>query len=176
MELKEYIATVNNYPVEGVSFKDISPLLANVEARNYLIEEMVKLLEFVLDDIDYIAGMDARGFVFGSLLAQRTNKGFVMIRKKNKLPPPYSEMPYKTEYSQEAMVMKQGKGNMLIVDDVLATGGTLHAAMELAEQAGYNAVGAIVAIDLKPLHGEIMPAIKKRPFILSVINYYNLDE
>lgn len=176
MELKNYITTVPDYPVKGVSFKDISPLLANIDARNFLIEEMVKSLGKILNDIDYIAGMDARGFIFGSLLAQRVNKGFLMIRKKDKLPPPFSEKAYKTEYSEEAMAVKQGHGKVLIVDDVLATGGTLHAAMELLEQAGYETVGAMVAIDLKPLHGEIMPAIKKRPIILSIINYYNFDE
>lgn len=92
------VRTIPNYPKEGVNFRDICPLLKDVDALNKLTEFFVKKIEF---DYDYIAGLESRGFLFGILLSQRTNKGFVPIRKKNKLPGEKVQLEYKLEYGSD---------------------------------------------------------------------------
>ena len=145
MSYKDYITEVNNFPIDGVSFKDISPLLANEEVFKSTIRDMGSRVRIP----DYWVGIDARGFIFASALSIYYGGGVVMCRKEGKLPPPTRTYGYNTEYSEDVLELKEGSGEVVIVDDVLATGGTIQTVDRLVENAGYNVVGNIVLIDLK---------------------------
>ena len=147
MLFKDYITEVPDFPVEGVNFKDISPLLANEEAFDNCIEDMGGLVEIP----DYWIGIDARGFLFASALSIYFGGGIVMCRKTGKLPPPVTRKRYQLEYGTEWIEMKEGKGTAVIVDDVLATGGTLQATNDLAKMVGYDVIDNLVLIDLQYL-------------------------
>lgn len=144
MSFKDYITEVPDFPQRGISFKDISPLLANEEAFDNCIEDMGEMVEIP----DYWIGIDARGFIFASALSIYFGGGIVMCRKAGKLPPTVFSHSYKTEYSEDTIQIKQGSGTAIIVDDVLATGGTLQAVNHLAGMAGYDVIDNLVLIDL----------------------------
>ena len=144
MNYNDYISEVPDFPVEGVNFKDISPLLADVEVFEKCIEDMGNMVEIP----DYWIGIDARGFIFASALSIYFGGGVVMCRKAGKLPPTVFSHSYGTEYSEDTIQIKQGSGTAIIVDDVLATGGTLQAANYLAGTAGYDVIDNLVLIDL----------------------------
>ena len=145
MSYKDYITEVNNFPIDGVSFKDISPLLANEEVCKSTIRDMGSRVRIP----DYWVGIDARGFIFASALSIYYGGGVVMCRKEGKLPPPTRTLGYDTEYSKDVLELKEGSGEVVIVDDVLATGGTIQTVNKLVEKAGYNVVGNIVLINLR---------------------------
>jgi adenine phosphoribosyltransferase len=152
---KDYITVVPDFPEKGISFKDISPLLANSKVFREVIYNMGKLVAikptkppFITRYPDYWIGIDARGFIFASALAIHFGGGVVMCRKAGKLPPTVFSHSYKTEYSDDTIQIKQGSGTAIIVDDVLATGGTLQATNYLAEFAGYEVIDNLVLIDL----------------------------
>jgi len=144
MLYEDYITEVPNFPVKGVNFKDISPLLADEGAFDECIEGMGEMVEIP----DYWIGIDARGFIFASALSIYFGGGIVMCRKAGKLPPTVFSHSYKTEYSEDTIQIKQGSGTAIIVDDVLATGGTLQAVNYLAGTAGYDVIDNLVLIDL----------------------------
>ena len=144
MLYEDYITEVPDFPVEGVNFKDISPLLANEEVFDNCIEDMGEMVEIP----DYWIGIDARGFLFASALSIYFGGGIVMCRKAGKLPPTVFSHSYGTEYSEDTIQIKRGSGTAIIVDDVLATGGTLQAANYLAGTAGYDTIDNLVLIDL----------------------------
>ena len=144
MLYEDYIIEVPDFPVEGVNFKDISPLLADIEVFEKCIEDMGNMVEIP----DYWIGIDARGFIFASALSIYFGGGVVMCRKAGKLPPTVFSHSYGTEYSEDTIQIKQGSGTAIIVDDVLATGGTLQAANYLAGTAGYDVIDNLVLIDL----------------------------
>ena len=148
---KKFITEVPDFPIEGISFKDISPLLANEEMFGEVIVEMGELVGKVGNmrrQPDYWIGIDARGFIFASALATYFGGGLVMCRKKGKLPPPTKQWSYNLEYGTATLEMKSGSGTAVIVDDVLATGGTLLATNHLASQSGYEVKDNLVLIDL----------------------------
>jgi len=145
MSYKKYIKEVIDFPKEGISFKDISPLLANEGVFKSAIRDMGSRVRIP----DYWVGIDARGFIFASALSTYYGGGVVLCRKKGKLPPPVEQWSYNLEYDTATLEMKEGDGEVVIVDDVLATGGTLQATNWLAEKSGYDVVGNIVLIDLK---------------------------
>ena len=145
MSYKSYIKEVLDFPKDGVNFKDLSPLLADQETFRAALVEMGRQVRLP----DYWIGIDARGFLFASGLATYFGGGIVMCRKKGKLPPPTIDEIYDTEYSRDFLSIKEGKGEVVIVDDVLATGGTLMATNRLAKKAGYDVVGNLVLVDLK---------------------------
>ena len=142
---KDYITEVPDFPKKGISFKDISPLLANEEAFDKCIEGMGEMVEIP----DYWVGIDARGFIFASALSIYFGGGFVMCRKVGKLPKPTANYSYQTEYSSDELSIHFGSGTAVIVDDVIATGGTLQATNYLAGTAGYDVIDNLVLIDLK---------------------------
>ena len=145
MSYKKYITEVSDFPEEGVNFKDISPLLADEEVFDNCIQDMGDMVEIP----DYWIGIDARGFIFASALSIYFGGGLVMCRKDGKLPPPVTRKRYQLEYGTEWIEMKEGRGTAVIVDDVLATGGTLQATNDLAEMVGYDVVDNLVLIDLQ---------------------------
>ena len=163
MLFKDYITEVPDFPEEGVNFKDISPLLANNEVLSEVINRMGALIIDVPEDApgprasrgrkppDYWIGIDSRGFLFASALAVHWGGGVVMCRKAGKLPPPVTRKRYQLEYGTEWIEMKEGKGTAVIVDDVLATGGTLRATNDLAKMVGYDVIDNLVLIDLQYL-------------------------
>ena len=144
MLYKDYITEVPDFPIQGVNFKDISPLLADEEVFDECIEGMGDMVEIP----DYWIGIDARGFIFASALSIYFGGGIVMCRKKGKLPPPTIDEVYDTEYSRDWLSIKEGHGEVVVVDDVLATGGTLKAVNSLTRKAGYNVIDNLVLIDL----------------------------
>ena len=158
MNYIDYIKEVPDFPVKGISFKDISPLLANPKVFREVIHKMSELVQikptkppYITRYPDYWIAVDARGFLFASVLAYEFGfgGGVVMCRKKGKLPPPVTSYKYKTEYSEDTLEIKDGSETAVVVDDVLATGGTLQAVNNLATLAGYEVINNLVLIDLK---------------------------
>jgi adenine phosphoribosyltransferase len=147
-ELKAAIRDVQDFPKPGVLFRDISPLLkshfaATIEALDGLLTEVEWRA------IDAVAGIESRGFILGAALALRRGKGFVLVRKQGKLPPPVVEVSYALEYGSGVLEMQKGQGRVLLIDDVLATGGTLSASADLCVRAGYSVAALAVLLDLK---------------------------
>jgi adenine phosphoribosyltransferase len=146
MNLKSLIRDVPNFPKEGILFRDMSPLLQSPEAMNFVSQNLVKHVD--LGKIDYFAGIESRGFILASHMAATHHKGFLPIRKAGKLPPPTKRMAYALEYGSAEIELPMGQGNIMIVDDVLATGGTLQAAINLSQQAGYHVESVAVLVNL----------------------------
>ena len=145
IDYKKYITEVPDFPNKGINFKDISPLLSDSSIFKEVIYKMAYLVNSAPD---YWIGIDARGFLFASALAMVRGGGLVMCRKAGKLPRPTANYSYQTEYSSDELSMHWGKGTAVIVDDVLATGGTLQATNYLAGTAGYDVIDNLVLIDL----------------------------
>ena len=147
-DLKRFIVDVPDFPRPGILFRDISPLLrkqfeATLDAMDALFSDQE------WQQLDALAGIEARGFVLAAGLAARRGKGFVPIRKQGKLPPPVVSGAYALEYGNAVLEVQSGGGRLALIDDVLATGGTMRAAAELATLAGFQ-VGALAAlIDLR---------------------------
>ena len=151
IELERHIATVPDFPQPGILFRDISPLLRNHFAATLDgLEALLSAPEW--QAIDAIAGIESRGFILGAALAAHLHKGFVLVRKQGKLPPPVVDQPYALEYGTGVLEMQPGSGTVLLIDDVLATGGTLSASAELCRRAGYtvNALAVLVDLGLVP--------------------------
>jgi adenine phosphoribosyltransferase len=146
MNYKNLINKIPNFPIPGVSFKDVSPLLKSSQFP-YIIKEMKNLVE----QPDYWVGIDSRGFIFASALSM-INGGLIMCRKKGKLPPPVVSETYNLEYGEDTLEIQPGSGNVVIVDDVYATGGTMNAVERLCIKAGYTVIDKLVLIDLQFLH------------------------
>jgi len=147
-ELKAAIVDVPDFPKPGILFRDISPLLKSHLAAT--IEALEGLLtEAEWSGIDAVAGIESRGFILGAALALKRRKGFVLVRKQGKLPPPVVDVSYDLEYGSGVLEMQRGQGSVLLIDDVLATGGTLSASAELCVRAGYSVAALAVLIDLK---------------------------
>jgi len=156
MSVKNYIREVKDFPKPGISFKDITPLLNNAEAR----KECLSLLMIGLQGIkiDKVVGVESRGFFFGTLLAQELNVGFVPVRKPNKLPFETINATYNLEYGTDTLeihidAIQKGE-RVLIHDDVLASGGTAKAVCELVEKLGGEIVQLNFLMELSYCHGR----------------------
>ena len=156
MNLKDYIASIENYPQEGITFRDISPLMANGNAYSYAVREIV---QYATDKkIDMIVGPEARGFIVGCPVAYELGIGFAPARKKGKLPRETVAVEYDLEYGSAELhlhkdAVKPGQ-KVLICDDLLATGGTMVAAAKLVEKLGGEVVGLAFLIELTDLKGR----------------------
>ena len=156
MDFKEKIAIISNFPKEGVSFKDITPLIGDGKAFQELIDTMAKKLKEL--KVDYIAGPEARGFIFGVPLAYALGVGFIPIRKPGKLPQETVSITYDLEYGTDTLeihknAFKRGD-RVALVDDLLATGGTISACAKLIELAGGEVASIDFMIELTELKGR----------------------
>lgn len=156
MELKDYIRSIQDYPKEGILFRDITTLLKDKDAFKLAIDKMA---EQVKDKkIDLIVGAESRGFLIGSALAYKMNCGFIPVRKKGKLPYKTISEEYALEYGTDTLYMHEDaikKGdNVLVVDDLIATGGTALAMIKMVEKLGGNVVGSSFLIELEELNGR----------------------
>lgn len=161
MDLTRYITDVPNFPRAGVGFKDITPLLADARAYGHAIDAMAAAVP--ASGIDLVAGIEARGFMFGAAVAAKLGRGFIPLRKAGKLPGLTIGIDYKLEYGEDRIELRDGTvwhgARVLIVDDVFATGGTMGAAIALVAKAGGLPVGASVLIELTSLNGRFqLPA------------------
>ncbi len=155
IQLRNYIRTIPDFPKPGINFKDISPLLADGEAFSECISELAVHMP---EGVDAIVGIESRGFLFGAALALLTGKGFVPIRKPGKLPADTHAIEYELEYGTDVLeihrdALSQGH-KVVIVDDLLATGGTAAATIQLVEQLGAEVAACLFVIELDFLHGR----------------------
>ncbi|ARU91650.1 adenine phosphoribosyltransferase [Spiroplasma clarkii] len=154
MDLKKYIVDVKDFPIEGIVFKDITPLLNDVEAFKYTVDEMVKQVK--ASQATVIVAPEARGFLFASAVAYAAGCRFVLVRKPGKLPREVMNKEYKLEYGQGHIQMHIGDlqpgDKVAIIDDVLATGGTMQAIVNLVQDCQASVEKIIFLADLSFLH------------------------
>jgi adenine phosphoribosyltransferase len=147
-DLKNAIRDVPDFPRPGILFRDIAPLLRDhFDVTIHALDALLSDEEW--DEVDALAGVESRGFILGAALAIRRRKGFVLVRKQGKLPPPVVDVAYDLEYGSGVLEMQRGNGRVVLVDDVLATGGTMTAAADLCERAGYQIKALVALIDLR---------------------------
>ena len=156
MNLKRIISEYPNFPKKGILFRDFSPILNDPAAMSFVIEEFSK--RFHPGDVDVFVGIESRGFITASILAQKYNKGMVMLRKAGKLPGKTVKISYTIEYGKAVLeiqknVLKKDE-RVVICDDLLATGGTANAAAKLVEKIGAEVAGFAFIIELTGLNGN----------------------
>lgn len=173
MELKDIentIAKIDDFPKKGIVFRDITPLFLEPKKIDFIIDEMIKRIPSK-DDIDVIVAPESRGYLFGLPLALKMNKPFVMVRKPNKLPREKLSIDYELEYGNNTLEIHKNdikeNWNVLIVDDLLATGGTTCAIQELVTQLKANVVSQIYLIELEGLADKT----KLKGNLISLIKY-----
>ncbi len=156
MDLKKYIKTIENFPKEGITFRDVNTVLESSEALKYSVDMISDFVKTT--DANMIVGPEARGFLFGVPVAYNTNKGFAAVRKPGKLPRKTIETSYDLEYGSNTLCIHEdaiSKGDkVVIIDDLLATGGTILATIKLIEELGGEVVGVAFVIELDDLNGR----------------------
>ncbi|MGV3279083.1 adenine phosphoribosyltransferase [Rickettsiales bacterium LUAb2] len=156
MDIIKFIDKIPNFPKPGILFYDLSPMLASASAWEYTINEISKLVADMEPDI--VAGIESRGFLISSAIATKLKLGSVLIRKKGKTPGKVISHTYKLEYGEDTLEIKadiiKPKQKVVILDDVLATGGTINASIKLLEQAGAVVRGAVCIMELNSLNGR----------------------
>ena len=156
MNLKKYIRSIQDYPKKGILFRDITTLIKNEDAFKECIDQMSKILKNI--DYEKIASIESRGFIFASPLAYSLTKPNILMRKKNKLPAEKYSIDFKLEYGNSTLEMHKDSiekdQKVIIVDDLIATGGTAEAAAKLIEMSGGKVAGFIFAINLFDLGGK----------------------
>lgn len=172
MDLKQYISIVEDYPKEGISFKDITTLMDNGEAYKYATDQIVQFAKE--KQIDVVVGPEARGFIIGCPVSYALGVGFAPVRKEGKLPREVIKYEYDLEYGSNVLTMhkdaiKPGQ-RVLITDDLLATGGTIEASIKLVEKLGGVVAGIAFLINLKYLNG--MDKLKDYD-VITLMDYEN---
>lgn len=157
-DVKDYIRTIPNFPHEGIMFRDVTTLFADPRGFRIAVDQL--LHPYAGECIDKVVGLEARGFILGGAIAHQLSLGFVPVRKKGKLPGKTIEQAYKLEYGEAVMEMhddalKPGE-KVLVIDDLLATGGTAQAGIKLIERMGAEVVGCGFVIDLPELGGRAL--------------------
>ena len=155
-ELKDYIRTIPDFPKEGIMFRDVTTVLADADGFGLAIDDMQSALEGI--NFDVVAGIESRGFIFGAPIAYNLGKAFVPIRKKGKLPYKTIEESYALEYGSATIevhedAIKPGQ-KVVLVDDLIATGGSMKAAVNLVEKLGGEVVKILFLIELTDLGGR----------------------
>lgn len=172
MELKSLIRDVPDFPQPGIIFRDITTLVNDPQGLRYTIDQLTQQCQSANLSPDYIVGMESRGFIFATPLAYQLNAGFVPVRKPGKLPSSVHSVTYQLEYGTDRLEIHQDAiasgAKVLIVDDLLATGGTAQATAELLEQMNVDVIGCAFVIELLALDGR-----KKLPSvpIISLVKY-----
>ena len=169
-KLEDYVRTIPDFPEPGIMFRDITTVLSDADGLKLAIDEMEKTLDEI--DFDVIAGAESRGFIFGAALAYNMHKPFVLIRKKGKLPCETVEQSYDLEYGKATIeihkdAIESGQ-KVVIVDDLIATGGTVEAAAQLIEKLGGEVVRMVFLMELAGLKGREKLA---KYDVVSVISY-----
>ena len=169
--LKKYISETIDFPKKGIVFKDINPIYKEPKIWNELMIPLQKLI--ISTKPDFIAGIESRGFISASALAFKNEIGFIAIRKTNKLPGKIIGINYQLEYGEDRLEIQEGlfkkNSNIIVIDDLLATGGTASAAGKLIREAGGNLIGYGFLLELTKLRGR--NKLNPKIFIESVIKY-----
>jgi len=156
MDLKKYIRSINDYPKKGILFRDITTLIKDKDAFKNCIDQMSKILSKI--NYDKIAGIESRGFIFSSPLSYNHTKPSVLMRKKNKLPAEKYSQDFELEYGKATLEIHkdsiQAKEKVIIIDDLIATGGTAAAAAKLVEKSDGEVAGFLFVINLFDLNGK----------------------
>lgn len=156
MDLKQYIRTIPDFPIPGIQFRDITSLLGHPEAFRFACDTLHQ--RYQSESIDAVVGIESRGFIFGSVLSRLLGCAFVPVRKEGKLPHVTQRQEYSLEYGDTAIEIHEDalrKGDRVVIaDDLLATGGTLHAACKLVELLGAGIIECAVVIELTGLEGR----------------------
>ncbi|MBF9058197.1 adenine phosphoribosyltransferase [Rhodobacterales bacterium HKCCSP123] len=154
--VRDYIRTIPDFPHEGILFRDVTTLFQDARGFRLAVDQL--LSPFVGEQIDLVAGLEARGFILGGAVAHQLSKGFVPVRKKGKLPAKTIEQEYQLEYGSAVVEIHddavEAGQKVLIVDDLLATGGTAEAGIKLIERLGGEVVGCAFVVDLPDLGGR----------------------
>ena len=171
IDVKDKIRAVKDFPKPGIIFRDITTALKDADTLKVMIDYLCEQFKDI--KIDYIAGIESRGFIFGMPMAYKLNAGFVPIRKPNKLPAETFSQEYELEYGTDKIEVHKDAffegANVLVVDDLLATGGTAEAACKLVKKTGANLVGIAFLIELEALEGR--KKITDAPKIVSMLQY-----
>jgi len=156
MDLKKHIRSIQDYPKKGILFRDITTLIKNPEAFRYTNDKIIEISKKI--DFDKVSAIESRGFIFASTISYLLNKPFVLLRKKNKLPAETHSVDFKLEYGEATIEVHKdsiSKGEkILVIDDLIATGGTAEAAAKLIEISGGVVAGFIFVINLFDLPGD----------------------
>ncbi|RKQ71232.1 adenine phosphoribosyltransferase [Litorimonas taeanensis] len=172
LKLEDHIRLIPDYPKPGIQFRDITPLLANRVAFNIAIDKIVS--EVTHEGLDAVAGIDARGFIFGAAVASALGLGFIPIRKSGKLPGNVISESYDLEYGQDTLEISiddvEAGQRVLLIDDLIATGGTALAALKLLKRCELDVVGASFVVDLPSLGGS-KKIIEQGTAVSSLISY-----
>lgn len=172
MDLKSLIRNIPDYPKPGILFRDITTLLQDAQGLSYTIDAFYQKCQDAQLSIDYVVGIESRGFIFGSPLAYKLGVGFVPVRKPGKLPAAVYSIEYELEYGTDTLEVHQDaiqpNSRVLIVDDLLATGGTAKATTELMAKIGCELVGLGFVIELNDLGGRnLLPDVP----IITLVEY-----
>lgn len=172
MDLKSLIRDIPDFPKPGILFRDITTLLRNPDGLRHTVDILTQQCKETFNQIDYVVGMESRGFIFGTPLAYQLGAGFIPVRKPGKLPAAVCRVEYELEYGVDRLEMHEdalGSGSrVLIVDDLIATGGTAVATAQLVQQTGSQLVGFAFIIELQGLGGrEKLPEVP----IVTLIEY-----
>ena len=167
MNYKEVIKEYQDYPIEGINYLDLNPIYKNSSMRRKLVNDCIaEITDMIPPVFSYIGVVESRGFLLGSILAHELQKGIVLLRsKKDRLPGKTYTVNHKLEYGESMVQVQEGKGKVLVFDDVLATGGTAEASIECLTNAGYTSVGALFLVELDFLNPSLSVPHK------SVIHY-----
>ena len=156
MNLKKYIRSIQDYPKKGILFRDITTLIKNPEAFNFAIDKIIKISKKV--EFDKVSAIESRGFIFASVVSYLTSKPLILLRKKNKLPAERHSVDFKLEYGEATIEVHKDSieknEKILIIDDLIATGGTAEAAAKLIKISGGQVAAFIFVINLFDLSGN----------------------
>ena len=169
MDLKKYIRSIPDYPKKGILFRDITTLIKNPDAFSYTNDKIIELAKNI--QFDKVAAIESRGFVFASTVAYLLKKPFILLRKKNKLPADVHSVDFKLEYGKATIEVHKDSieknEKILIIDDLIATGGTAEAGAKLIEVSGGKVAGFIFVINLFDLPGEKL--LKKNGYLVNCL-------
>ena len=164
MDLKKYIRSIPDYPKKGILFRDITTLIKNADAFRYVNDKIIEISKKI--EFDKVSAIESRGFIFASTVSYVLNKPFILLRKKNKLPAETHSVDFKLEYGDATIEVHKdsiSKGEkVLVIDDLIATGGTADAAAKLIELSGGTVAGFIFVINLFDLPGNDL--LKKKGY------------